>query len=57
VLLVAEPEAEVELPFELALEELPEPPHPASTAATAATAATIKALRLDLVIWTFSSQR
>ena len=34
-----------------------EPPHPARNAATAATAATIKALRLDLVIWTFSSQR
>ena len=45
---------------ELALEELLlEPPHPASNTAIAATATAIpvQALRLDPLIWTFSSQR
>jgi hypothetical protein len=62
---LAVPEPELPLVLEpefaalLALEELLllEPPHPVSTTAIAATAAAdnIQALRLDLVIWTFSS--
>jgi len=45
---------------ELALEELLlEPPHPASNTVIAATATAVpvQALRLDPLIWTFSSQR
>ncbi len=58
-LLVAEPDPELalELLVLVLVELLLELPHPASNAAIAATAATIQALRLDLVIWTFSSQR